>query len=559
METIDSLAEDDQALKKILLGIITLVIVRKVVERIRVIQLSSELPGPPLSFSNKEWVHPFLAHFYPLIMSVGSISKFPDYPNALWWYLKVGNSFAEYGICHLWAFHPYWVPFARCSNFIFDGGIAKQLLEDRNNAGKLIKAKRVYDIAGPLVGDSLLSLPDGPEWKHQRKRAAASFGQRFLEHLCEISVHILETQVFPRWQSTSGNHEAVPVEAQGVSSRLTLEILGHVAFGYTFGSFREETADGEGESLYDCYTGMLGYCTRRNRSPPYVHLLWRKENATFQKNSERLNKAVREVVQRRLDEQLKMEQEKSSSDGPATSTPAPKDLLDYLVLKDDDGNRMPFDYIFGNVRMFFFAGHETTAGTLANGLWQLATHPEQQQQLQAEVDELYDGLEKNDTSASSFPTHKQLNQLRYLDAVARECLRMYSPAIVGRTSTEPILLTARNGRTYNFPAGSNFFVLPFIGHMCEAYWENATEFSPERFLASNGAGTKSGDWIPFSVGARNCVGQPMAVAELKCLLAHIFRNYTIRPQEGAQPPINTILLTVKPLEVPILVERRQHS
>jgi cytochrome P450 len=586
LESISSFLEADGAVLKMFLGVLSVVLVRAVLERLRWIQIMNRIPGPPLGFSNTEWVHPFLAHFYPLVLSVGSIPQCPDLPNALWWYLKLGKTYADYGMCRVWAFHPYWVPFARSATFVFDPDIAKQLLEDRQTTRKLVKAQRIYDIVQPIVGQSLLGLPDGPEWKHQRKLAAASFSQQIVEQVCQISVELLETQVFPSWQ------EGRAVEGISFSSRLALEILGHTAFGYAFGGLKqEETTKGnkddeeEEESLYDCYLDMLRYLTKKARSPPYVHHLWWNENVQFQKRSERLNQLIGDIVQRRLKDQVESEQRQKESilRGSSASTSADSsetkamDLLDYLVKKDDDGNRLPFDYIFGNVRMFFFAGHDTTSSTLANGLWHLGTNPDKQRRLQEEVDELYKSLSRNgggeEGSATTPypPSHKQLNQLRYLDAVVRECLRLYSPGLVGRTCTEPVQLTGRDGRTYTFPTGASLFVMPFVGHM--TYWENAERFEPERFLVTStnndGGGTNNGTtksssasttpWYPFSVGARNCVGKPMAVAELKALVAHIVHNYSIRPQENAEPPINTLLLTVKPHDVSIFVERRRNN
>lgn len=594
MEPITAFLDEEGGVRKILLGVLSVLIVRGVLERIRWIRTMDRIPGPSLSFSDKEWVHPMLAHFYPLILSVGSIPKCPDLPDAFWWYLKLGKTFADYGMCRVWAFHPYWVPFARTAVFVFDAKVAKQLLEDRQNTRKLIKAKRIYDIVQPIIGHSLLDLPDGPEWKHQRKLAAASFNQQIVERVCQISIQLLETRVFPTWK------EGAAVEGISVASRLTLEILGQVAFGYDFGglgkadshgdSNAEEEEGGGEETFYDGYVDMIRYLTKKARSPPYVHHLWRKENAEFQRRSERLNRLIGDVVQQRLNDQVQLEQQMESSmvdDSKAASaggSPPSMDLLDYLVKKDDDGNRLPFDYIFGNVRMFFFAGHDTTAGTLANGLWHLATNPEKQTRLQEELDEFYNSLEQQKQAGGEktrYPSYKKLNQLRYLDAVVRECLRLNSPGIVGRTCTEPIQLTGRDGRLYHLPKGSHVYIFPTIGHM--TYWENGVAFEPERFLTTTSTNTSTSTsnnnggtttkksshkennnnnmdhpWYPFSVGARNCVGQPMAVAELKALLAHIFRNYTVRPQENAEPPIITILLTVKPHDVPIYVQRRRN-
>jgi cytochrome P450 len=44
-----------------------------------------------------------------------------------------------------------------------------------------------------------------------------------------------------------------------------------------------------------------------------------------------------------------------------------KDLLSYMMLQDEDGRRLSHPELFGNVRMFLFAGHDTSAATLRFG------------------------------------------------------------------------------------------------------------------------------------------------------------------------------------------------
>jgi cytochrome P450 len=279
---------------------------------------------------------------------------------------------------------------------------------------------------------------------------------------------------------------------------------------------------------------------RHSRSPPFVQYFRREDNARFQKASERLDNVVRDVVQQRLEEQMKAEEDGSSL------SEAREDLLSYLLLKDEDGYRLPFEYIFGNARMFLFAGHDTTAATLANALWHLAKNPQFQKRLHEEVDVMYDST----LGERTHPSYKDVKQLRYLDAVIRETLRLHPPAGIVRTSVEEIRLKNNEaGDEYVIPKDTRIYIFPFITQMMEKYWKDAKEFRPERFLESSSRSTRTRTWYPFSIGARNCVGQPLALAELKILLAHLVRRYKVEANEKATPPIQCLQLNIKPHEV----------
>lgn len=49
-------------------------------------------------------------------------------------------------------------------------------------------------------------------------------------------------------------------------------------------------------------------------------------------------------------------------------------------------------------------------------------------------------------------------------------------------------------------------VYPFILHRNEDIYPNAEEFIPERFLVEENKGKFIFGYLPFSAGARNCIG-----------------------------------------------------
>ena len=521
----------------------------------------NKLPGPHL-FGSGEHSHLLLGNAKPVFDSFGTVPGRPEQPNVWPMWLKLGKQFANQGLLRFWFFNPFVAPFARPFVVVFDPELARQLLLE--NSPILVKARDIFSLVEPLVGTSLLSLPDGPLWRHQRKLSVSCFTQAFCEEAVSVSINILENEVFADWKTQldkKGSDESIGVDATALCTRLIMEILGFVAFGYPFQSFAKKNEDGdikydhdadesqgnEEESMFDVYERMITTLSRMSLVPPFVRPFHFEENRRFRKASQRLDSVVGDVVQMRLDDLVEAEKT-----GKAVVKPR-GDLLGYLLQKDDEGRRLPFKYLFGNVRMFLFAGHDTTASTLANALWHLSQNDVAQGKLQQEVDAVYNDLEKSRTH----PTYKRLKQMRYLDAIIRETLRMNPAAGVARQNLKEIRLKGKSGGLeYTIPKETAIFVFPFVAQNLEIHWKDAGTFLPERFIVKSSS-DQNNAWIPFSVGPRNCVGQPLAMAELKALLAHIVRHFTIAPNPLGVTPEQVFLLNIKPHEVLIDLKPRR--
>merc|ERR550525_1705707 len=89
-----------------------------------------------------------------------------------------------------------------------------------------------------------------------------------------------------------------------------------------------------------------------------------------------------------------------------------QDLLGQLLqAKEADGERMGDDLIFDNLKTFLFAGHDTTASSLAWLVYLMATHPVEEAKV----------LEELRTFPNAYPPSAEaLESLPFLDAVVRE-------------------------------------------------------------------------------------------------------------------------------------------
>ncbi|KAI1725975.1 cytochrome p450 domain-containing protein [Ditylenchus destructor] len=168
-------------------------------------------------------------------------------------------------------------------------------------------------------------------------------------------------------------------------------------------------------------------------------------------------------------------------------------------------------------------GQLTTGSTMAWGVAFLITKPEAQRKLHAELD-LVIGCDRLITFADR-------PNLPYTNAVVNETLRTANvvPENALRRVTKDVVVDG-----YLIKEGT--CIIPQISAVLynPEIYEDPTNFNPDRFLDENGKLKKCDELIPFSIGRRKCLGQPLAQMEIFLFLANIFNRYKITA--GKEPP-----------------------
>ena len=181
-----------------------------------------------------------------------------------------------------------------------------------------------------------------------------------------------------------------------------------------------------------------------------------------------------------------------------------EDILSLLLTAtDEDGEKMNDDEVRDQVMTLLYAGHESTASTLAWIFYWLHSLPEVGTKLKTELDSLEDNADL-----------MTINKLPYLNAVISETLRMNPiEAIVGRQLKEPFELGG-----YEFAPGTSLFPSIYLAHQREDLYPEPKKFKPERFLERQ---FSRYEFIPFGGGHRRCLGDAFAVFEMKLILTTI--------------------------------------
>jgi cytochrome P450 len=186
------------------------------------------------------------------------------------------------------------------------------------------------------------------------------------------------------------------------------------------------------------------------------------------------------------------------------------------------------DFATSQLRTFVFAGHDSTSSTICYAFHLLSVHPNARRLLIAELDEVL-GSDHTQAAAKISENPHVLNQLLYTTAVIKETLRLYPPASSTR-SGEP-------GYSFPGPNGVQFPTERFYLVWSNAYgvqrdpkhWPEADKFLPERWTAQEGdlLYPPRGVFRPFEFGPRNCIGQELAMLELKIVLATTMQEFNI--------------------------------
>jgi cytochrome P450 len=208
-------------------------------------------------------------------------------------------------------------------------------------------------------------------------------------------------------------------------------------------------------------------------------------------------------------------------------------LDNYLAGKAQNDTSGDMDSIFrdfatSQIRTFVFAGHDSTSSTMCYALHLLSTYPTARRLLIAEHDRVL-GPDCNQAATQISESPRLLNQLHYTLAVVKETLRLYPPASSTRSGEPGYSISRPDGLqlpTDGFLVWSNSYAI----HRNVNYWPEPDSFLPERWLVNEGDRLYplKGVYRPFEFGPRNCIGQELAMLELKIVLAMTAREFDIR-------------------------------
>lgn len=196
--------------------------------------------------------------------------------------------------------------------------------------------------------------------------------------------------------------------------------------------------------------------------------------------------------------------------------------------------------IIDSMKTFIFAGHDTTASTISYIFYLLHFNPDVYRKLSKELDEVFGpGLSTSEVADAIKADPYITNKMEYSNAIIKETLRLFPPASTMRyvpaasDPSETMYITdPKTGKQLPLSGWTAWPAAHLISRN-ENYFPSPAKFVPERFIPGQTpfpdsklltpAGKDA--WRPFEKGPRNCIGQELAMIEIRIILALAVRDF----------------------------------
>jgi cytochrome P450 len=251
---------------------------------------------------------------------------------------------------------------------------------------------------------------------------------------------------------------------------------------------------------------------------------------------------IKGELQKRFEE-MKTERATLASDRPKKAKSVIALALEDYMTQQHQNNKQAFDSIkldpnfagiaANQIRMFIFAGNDSTASTLVYAYHLLSKNPSALAELRQEHDKVF----RSDTNVGDLLRKDPalINQCPYTLAVIKETLRLFPPSSSLRDGVAGTSII--DGKGNLVPTDHlNVTIMHRYVHVHPRFWPRPLDFLPERWIVGpdHKLYPKSAltAYRPFEHGTRNCIAQTLVYNELRVALIMTARSFDIVPAYG---------------------------
>lgn len=355
---------------------------------------------------------------------------------------------------------------------------------------------------------------EGPEWRERRVKMSPLFTTGKLKGMFGILA-----EKSTKLSEYLGKHadQNKPANIKDVFARYTTDNITSVAFGIDTDSFKEEKSFFRTLGDKIIVPSVLFTLLRTILPMEIIGLLGVKVHDRQMTNT--FVKTVKDIITLREESSEKR-----------------NDFMELMIQmknhgissgKNDEKLFMTEQEIISESFLFFFAGFDTSSSTTTFAVWELALHPEYQDKLRKEINDV---LAKHNGEL----TYDALSEMTYLDKVVKETLRLYPiVTVVPRMCTKSYKIPGTN---VIVEKGSRLHV-PICGLQRDPeYYDNPDEFNPDNFSPEKESARPDFTWLPFGYGPRQCLGMRLGLIQAKLGVLAAIKNFKFTPHESMKPP-----------------------
>jgi fatty acid omega-hydroxylase len=381
-----------------------------------------------------------------------------------------------------------------------------------------------------LLGDGIFNA-DGEAWTAQRRAASTEMhSARFLEFSSATIGGLVRGKLIPLLDRIAERGEAV--DMQDVLLRFTFDNICAAAFGIDAGCLAEGLPEVPFATAFERATELS---LTRFITPPFVWRAKRLLGVGSERALAEATRAVREFAERTVAERR--------AELSVTGTLAGRcDLLSRLMSSPPAD--LPGGYSDEFLRdfciSFILAGRDTSSVALAWFFWLLASHPDVESRVLADVARAAAASDADDAKSGKG------SSMDYLHAALTESMRLYPPVPADfKEALEDDVLP--DGTPVRAAQRVIYFTYG-MGRDKVLWGPDCLEFRPERWLDKRGAFAGGAEspykYVVFNAGPRLCVGKRFAYTQMKAVASAVlarFRVEVLPGQEAVKPKLNTTL------------------
>jgi len=382
-------------------------------------------------------------------------------------------------------------------------GAMKQFLEDEI---RIAMEKPYYLVTALLLwGDNVIAA-SGNAWKRHKRIVAPAFtAETNRLVLQETAVTFHEMVDYEGWKD---QQEIVIEDFNTTMLKFSLTIICRCGFGMPM-PWADEAQGGK-MSFPEALTMVSETTILRLITPSFLFRLPIKSLRRIDEAWKTVASLMHELIARKKAEVASSDYDPESHKG---------DIFTRLVEAHAERGKLGLneEEVIGNTFALMFAGHETTARTLAGTLGFLAIHQEEQDKAAAEITStLHDGHQIS---------LDDLSRLKHVAACFHETLRIF-PAGVMLTRTvledHQIQITRPEERTIPLKNGT-LLIIDMIG----VHHDPVLFPDPETFRPSRWYDVPEHNVSMFGLGPRACLGRKFAQIEGISFLALFLKEWKV--------------------------------